>query len=245
MDDDIGFRWLIYWVFSYTMSENGGGKMIQIVVADSNETMRLGMRVLFEREDSEYVVTEASDRCGLLNELANYNYDLVIVEPLMCPGDGETLIRQIKREAPDTPVLVYTDLDELKHGVRAIRTGARGYLMKSRPALELLAAANRVASGRMHMSEFLAEEVALNAWGVRPESPHEELTEREKMVFAMLVCGMTVTAIAAALNLSCKTVSTHKARTLVKMRCKNLSELVEYAFKRGLKEDCEALCKVW
>jgi len=219
--------------------------MMRVMVADNNETMRLGMKAVFGKQPLRYAVGEAGDRAGLMSELLNSNYELVVLDPMLCAGAGESLIRQIRREAPKAHVLVYTDLDELKHGVRAIRAGARGYLMKNRPAAELLDAAERVTAGKLHISEALAEEVALSAWGIKQDTPHETLSDREKMVFAMLVCGMTVTEIAAALNLSCKTVSTHKARTLTKMRCRNLSELIEYALSHGLKPDCEAMCKVW
>jgi len=219
--------------------------MIRVVVADKNETMRLGIKTLFSRHPTRFSMSEAEDRTALMQALSKNDCHLVIVDPTLCAGAGEALIRQIRRESPSANVLVFTELDELKHGVRAIRCGAKGYLMKSSSALELMNAVERVSSGRMHMSEALAEEVALSAWGLKQETPHESLSEREKMVFAMLVCGMSVTAIAVALNLSCKTVSTHKARTLTKMHCKSLSELVEYAVSHGLKEECEALSKVW
>jgi two-component system, NarL family, invasion response regulator UvrY len=219
--------------------------MIRVVVADKNETMRIGMRTLFEKHSTSFSIWEAADRTSLLNNVANHECNLVILEPLMCPGGGEALIRQVRRESPVAKVLVYSELDERKHGVRAIRCGARGYVMKSSPAADLLAAAERVSAGRMHMSQALAEEVALSAWGDKTDAPHEMLSEREKMVFSMLVCGWSVKNIASVLNVSNKTVSTHKARTLVKMRCANLSELVQYAIVKGLKEDCEALCQVW
>jgi two-component system invasion response regulator UvrY len=219
--------------------------MIRLVVADKNETMRLGMKTLFNLHATKFQVWEASDRSGLMSELLNNNCSLVIMEPLLFANSGEALIRQIKRESPHTSVLVYTELDELKLGVRAIQCGARGYLMKSSSAAELLAAADRVGSGKMHMSPALAEEVALSAWGDKPEAPHELLSDREKQVFFMLVCGWSVTRIAQRLNLSSKTISTHKARTMTKMRCKTLSELIEYAIAKGLKDDCETACKVW
>jgi DNA-binding NarL/FixJ family response regulator len=219
--------------------------MIRVVVADRNETMRLGMKALFNKHAGRFAVWEAGDRAELMSEVVNNDCHLVIVEPLLFSGSGEALIRQIKRESPKAHVLVYTELDELKHGVRAIKSGARGYVMKSSPSAELLAAADRVGSGKMHMSVALAEEVALSAWGDKGAVPHELLSDREKMVFSMLICGWTVTGIAQKLNLSSKTISTHKARAMMKMRCKSLSELIEYAISKGLKEECEANCKVW
>jgi len=219
--------------------------MIRLVLADKSETMRLGMKALFDKHPARYTVWEATDRASLMNNVVDNDCHLVIVEPLLCAGSGESLIRQIKREWPKANVLVYTELDELRHGVRAIRSGARGYVMKNRPSAELLAAADRVGSGRMHMSVELAEVVALSALGNKQDVPHELLSEREKMVFSMLVCGFTISDIACKLNLSAKTISTHKARALVKIRCKNLSELVQYAISHGLKEECEALSQVW
>lgn len=219
--------------------------MIRVVIADKNETMRIGIKTLFEKNSANYAIWEASDRTSLLNKVASHECHLVILEPLMCPGAGEALIRQVKRESPSVAVLIYSELDERKHGVRAIRCGARGYVTKSSPAADLLAAAERVSCGRMHMSQALAEEVALSAWGDRSDDPHEMLSEREKMVFSMLVCGWSVKNIASILNVSNKTISTHKARALAKMRCKNLSELIQYAIAKGLKEECEALCQVW
>lgn len=219
--------------------------MIRVVIADKNETMRIGMRTIFEKHAPNYAIWEASDRTSLLNKVASHECNLVVLEPLMCPGAGEALIRQVKRESPGVSVLIYSELDEKSHGVRAIRCGARGYVMKTCPAADLLAAAERVSSGRMHMSPALAEEVALSAWGDKSDAPHESLSEREKMVFSMLVCGWSVKNIASMLNVSNKTISTHKARALAKMRCKNLSELIQYAITKGLKEECEALCQVW
>jgi DNA-binding NarL/FixJ family response regulator len=126
--------------------------------------------------------------------------------------------------------------------MRAIRCGAKGYVMKSRPADELLAAASRVSAGKVHMSEALAEEVALNTWEGKPTSLHESLSDREYLVFAMLVCGKSVTSIAATLHLSIKTISTHKARAMVKLRCKSLSDMIQYCIGHNLSAECRARC---
>lgn len=219
--------------------------MIRTIVADRNETMRLGLRALFARDSGKFAVTEASSRNDLIAKISADECELVVVEPLLCGGAGEALIRQIRRVSPLANVLVYTDLDELKFGIRAIRSGAKGYLMKSCTSSELLAAASRVSAGKMHMSEALAEEVALNAWESRKEKPHETLSERERMVFSMLVCGWSVTNIANTLHLSVKTISTHKARAMLKLGCKSLSEIVHYAIAHHLKDECEARCQGW
>jgi DNA-binding NarL/FixJ family response regulator len=219
--------------------------MIRTVVADRSETMRLGVRALFDKHPGRFSISEAASRGDLLAKIGKEECQLVVVEPLLCGGSAEALIRQIRRLSPQANVLVYTDLDELKFGIRAIRSGAKGYLMKSCSSSELLAAASRVSAGRMHMSEALAEEVAMHAWDKRKEAPHQDLSEREMQVFSMLVCGRTVTNIGAAMHLSVKTISTHKARAMAKLGCKSLSDMVHYAISKNLKEECEARSNGW
>lgn len=219
--------------------------MVLTVVADPSETMRLGLRALLERQDGQFVVSEASTRVELMQKIERNICQLVVLEPLLYGGSGESVIRQIGRISPKANILVYTDLDELKFGIRAIRAGAKGFLMKNCSSRELLAAASRVGAGKVYLSDTLAEEVARNAWENKPEQPHASLSEREMLVFSMLVCGRTVTAIAGALHLSVKTISTHKAHAMSKLGCRNLSDLVHYAIERKLKDECEVRTKIW
>ena len=214
---------------------------MQVVVADRNETMRLGIRTLFNHQFGGAMVSEAASRTDLMNRLRSGDYGLVVVDPLMCGGSGESLIRQIREVAPRANVLIYTDLDELKFGMHAIRCGAKGYVMKSSPTSELLTAASRVSTGKVHISQALAEEFAINMWRAA-ENPHETLSERERLVFSMLVGGRTVTNIASSLHLSIKTISTHKSRAMQKLRCKSLTDLIDYAYSHDLKAECEARC---
>lgn len=219
--------------------------MIRTLVADRSEPMRLGLRSLFNAEPNRFIVSEAATRSELLAKIEREECQLVVVEPLLCAGAGDVLIRQIRRVSPKTNVLVYTDLDEMKFGIRAIRSGARGYLMKTCATSELLTAASRVSVGRIHMSPALAEEVALNAWEKRRDPAHLDLSDREMLVFSMLVCGRSVTAIANTLHLSVKTISTHKARAMAKLGCKSLSDLVHYSISKNLKDECEARSNGW
>jgi DNA-binding NarL/FixJ family response regulator len=216
--------------------------MIQMLVADRSETMRLGVCTLFSREAENTVVSEATSRADLIIKLQTEHYNIVLVDPVLAAGSEETFLRQIRAVAPRAHVLVYTELDELHFGMRAIRCGVKGYVMKSRPADELLKAASRVSLGKIHMSERLAEEVALHMWEGKDSLPHEQLSDREFLVFAMLVCGRSVSRIAAVLNLSIKTISTHKARAMVKLRCKSLSDMIQYSIANNLTDVCRDRC---
>lgn len=219
-----------------------GGGMIQMIVVDRNETIRLGVRELLHRHRGSIEMDEAANHADVITKLESVHYNLILVDPVIADGNEETFLYQIRSVAPRSHILVYTELDELHFGLRAIRSGVKGYVLKSGPADELLAAINRVSAGKVHISAALAEEVALNIWKGKKTSFHESLSDREYLVFAMLVCGRSVSSIAASLHLSIKTISTHKARAMAKLRCKNFSDMVQYSIRHNLTAECEARC---
>jgi DNA-binding NarL/FixJ family response regulator len=129
---------------------------------------------------------------------------------------------------------------ERQYAVRAIKAGASGYLTKESAATQLVAAIRKVAGGGAFISAEVAEELALGAMPHSEGPPHTTLSDREYQVFRMLVSGMTVTDIAARLNLSDKTVSTHKARLMEKLNVSNQTELIHYALKHRLIDGSDA-----
>lgn len=114
--------------------------------------------------------------------------------------------------------------------------------MKTCTSAELLIAAERVSAGKIYMSDALSQEFANNLWEGNTALPHDGLSERESLVVAMLVSGWTVTAIGASLHLSVKTISTHKTRAMAKLKCKTLSELIQYAIAHDMMSACETMC---
>jgi len=163
-----------------------------------------------------------------------------VIEPMLCGENGPTLIKQLREIAPHSNILVFTSLDEMTHGVRAVRNGAKGYLMKSCSVDEFVTAVDRVAQGKIHISTALAEEFAVALSNVEARTPYASLSDRELQTFSMLACGKTVSEIAKCLQLSIKTVSTHKARGMSKLQVSSLTELVQYAISQGLMEECHA-----
>jgi DNA-binding NarL/FixJ family response regulator len=141
----------------------------------------------------------------------------------------------VKAEKPRLRILVLSMHQEMQYAVRAIKSGASGYLTKeSAPAL-LEQAIRKIAAGGAYISAEVAEQLALGAMPGGGESlPHESLSDREFQVFRLLVAGEAVTDIAGKLNLSVKTVSTHKANLMQKLGLSNATELVRYALKHGL-----------
>jgi DNA-binding NarL/FixJ family response regulator len=144
------------------------------------------------------------------------------------------ILKQLKVERPDIPVLMLSMYPEEQYAVRALKAGACGYLTKASAPEELIAAIRKVSQGRRYVSSSLAETLAvyLETDGEKPI--HELLSDREYQVMVMIASGKTVTQIADELSLSVKTISTHRARTLKKLGMKNNAEITYYAIKHAL-----------
>jgi DNA-binding NarL/FixJ family response regulator len=155
------------------------------------------------------------------------------------PGrSGMELIRRVKTERPALRILVLSMHEELQYAVRAIKSGASGYLTKESAPGQLVDAIRKIAAGGAFISAQVAEQLALGAMpGAVQSAPHEVLTEREFEVFRQLVAGLSVTEVATRLNVSAKTVSTHKANLMQKLGVHNQTELVRYAIRHGLAGD--------
>jgi len=151
------------------------------------------------------------------------------------PGrNGMDLIKQVKSEKPRLRVLILSMHAEHQYAVRAVKAGASGYLTKDSAATQLVAAIRKVAGGGAFISAEVAEQLALSAMPHADGPPHASLSDREYQVFQLLVAGRSVSEIASELNLSAKTVSTHKARLMEKMGLANQTELVHYAIRHRL-----------
>jgi DNA-binding NarL/FixJ family response regulator len=208
--------------------------MIRILIADDHTIMREGLKRILEGEPNIQVVAEAVDGLDTLQKVRAGGIDLIMLDLSMPGRSGVDLIRQIKEEAPKVPMLILTMHEEEQYAVRAIRAGASGYLTKESAGLELMNAIQRIASGRPYISTAVAEQLAINLMPEDVPLPHKTLSDREFEIFQLLVQGKALTEIADGLFLSVKTVSTHKTRILVKMRMKNLTELVQYAVQHQL-----------
>ena len=208
--------------------------MIRILIADDHTIMREGLKRILEGEENILIAAEAVDGLDALQKLRVGGIDLILLDLSMPGRSGVDLIRQMKEEFPKLPILILTMHEEEQYAVRAIRAGASGYLTKESAGLELVNAIRRIASGRPYISTAVAEQLAMNLMPEQVALPHTTLSDREFQVLQLLLSGKTLTEIADGLFLSVKTVSTHKTRILVKMRMKNLTELVQYAVEHQL-----------
>lgn len=208
--------------------------MIRVLLADDHAIVRTGLREILESTSDIEVVAEAANGTEALAAVRSAELDIAVLDLSMPGRSGIELIKLVKEERPKLRVLVLTMHSEAQYAVRALRAGASGYITKESAADELVAAVRRIASGGAYVSPETAQRLALDAAAPGTELPHTRLSNREYEVFRMIVSGKSVTDIGATLNLSVKTISTHKARILEKMGLGSQAELVRYAVEHKL-----------
>ena len=211
--------------------------MIRLVLADDHAILREGLKqILLTQRDIE-IVAEAQDGHEVLKRVRELDFDLLVLDMSMPGKSGVELIKQVKAERPKLRILVLTMHEEHQYAVRAIRAGASGYLTKESASAQLVSALRKVAAGGAYISAEVAEQLALNAMPGAKGAPHEALSDREFQVFRLIAEGKSVSDIAERLNLSVKTVSTHKANLMQKMGVATTGEIIRYALAHKLVEN--------
>ena len=206
----------------------------RIIIADDHPLVREGLKHILLANPNYVVAGEVGDGHQLLAAVIEDTYDIALVDMLMPGKNGIELIQQLRQERPELRILVISSYKEDIYAVRTIRAGASGYLCKDHAASELISAVNRLAAGRMYITEDVAEQLALASMHTAPLKQHNLLSDREYQVFLKIASGKTMTAIAEELNLSLKTVSTYKARINEKMSLHNSFDIVRYALEHHL-----------
>lgn len=209
---------------------------VRIVLADDHAIVREGLKRLVGDVDDFEVAGEAADGTEVMRIVRATDFDVLVLDLSMPGRSGMELIKLVKAEKPRLRILVLSMHQEMQYAVRAIKSGASGYLTKESAPAQLEQAIRKIAAGGAYISAEVAEQLALGAMPGADALPHESLSDREFEVFRLLVSGEAVSDIATKLSLSVKTVSTHKSNLMQKLGLANQTELVRYALKHGLAE---------
>jgi DNA-binding NarL/FixJ family response regulator len=208
---------------------------VRIVLADDHAIVREGLKRIVGDVADFQVIGEAADGTAVMKAVRELDFDVLVLDLSMPGRSGMELIKLVKAEKPRVRILVLSMHQEMQYAVRAIKSGASGYLTKESAPGQLEQAIRKISTGGAYISSEVAEQLALGAMpGGAGGLPHESLSDREFEVFRMLVAGEGVSDIAHKLNLSVKTVSTHKSNLMQKLGLSNQTELVRYAIKNGL-----------
>jgi DNA-binding NarL/FixJ family response regulator len=208
--------------------------MLRILLADDHAMFRSGLRRILEPEFPGAAFGEAATVADVRVMLEREPWDVLVLDVSMAAENSLNSLPALKQAHPALPVVVLSMYGEQQFVIRALRAGASAYVTKARAPEELLRAVRSVLAGRRYVGNELAEQLADHLAGAGAASPHESLSPRELEIFLLLASARSVSEIAAQLQLSVKTVSTHRTRILEKMALRSNAELMQYAVRNGL-----------
>ncbi|MCJ7623434.1 MAG: response regulator transcription factor [Anaerolineaceae bacterium] len=207
---------------------------VSILLADDHHVVRQGLRSLLESEATFSVVGEASNGLDAIQMVEQLHPQVVVLD-LMMPGlNGLEVTRRIRDL---TRVLILSMHADVGYVLEALNNGAYGYLLKDSTATELVQAVKMVSEGRRYLgSPFSDQAISSYAQKSRsmPQDPYDTLTTRERGILQLVVEGHSTNDIAAMLSISSRTVETHRANLMRKLRLNSQVELIRFALRKGI-----------
>lgn len=208
--------------------------MIRTLIVDDHPLIREGLKQILSETGDIRVAAEAGTSADAVALVQTQSWDVIVLDIHLPDGGGLDLLEQIRALAPKTPVLMLSIHEDTAYAARFIRAGASGYIGKQSAREHLVSAIRKVARGERYLSAEVAEDLAFTMFAKEHRKPHEQLSDREFEIFLLIAEGKAPREIAEKLNLSTKTVATHRGRILEKMALRNNAELVQYAMTHRL-----------
>lgn len=207
---------------------------LRLLLADDHTLVRAGLRALLDGIDGVTVVAEADNGEQAVALAAEQRPDIALLDITMPGMNGLAAAERILREQPGVRVLILSMHAGEEYVSQALKLGVSGYLLKDAATLELQAALEAVSAGATYLSPRLTSQLLQSRGLQRPEQPGPALTARQAEVLRLLVLGRSVKEIAFELNISAKTVETHRAQIMERLGLRDLASLVRYAIRNGL-----------
>ncbi len=210
--------------------------MIRVIITDDHPIVRQGIRQILEddRDQRFGVIDEASDSTDLLDKVLHNEYDVILLDISLPGRSGLDILPDLKKRSPDSKVIILSMYPEEQYALKAIKTGASGYLTKASAPEELISAVIKVSNGERYITSGLAEIIANSYLGGYGGNPHDILSSRELEVIKLLAAGNKLNGIAELLAVSPKTISTYRSRILEKLNLKTTAEIIRFALDNNL-----------
>lgn len=215
-------------------------KKLRVLVVDDHPVLRQGLKLLINQEPDLMVCGEAENLQQAFTAIREKRPDIVIIDLSLAQGSGIDLIKNIKPRYPDLPILVLSMHEESLYAERALRAGARGYIMKKEAPEKVISAIRKVLEGSLYVSEAMGDKLLhqfVSRKSATVSSPVELFSDRELEVFQLIGKGLGTRQIAEKLNISIKTVEVYRANIKEKLNLKSSAELVQHAIHWMIRED--------
>ena len=209
---------------------------LRVLLADDHMVVREGLKALIDAQPDLEVVGEAADGDAACRKAADLRPDVVVMDVSMPGLSGVEATERLKHAQPDVRVLALTVYEDTGHLRRMLQAGASGYILKLATGDELVRALRVIASGGVYLDPVLAGKVVGDIVHDSPGAGRAggtHLTERESQVLLRVARGFSNKEIAAQLDISVKTVETHKLRSMEKLGLRGRAEVVQYALRQG------------
>lgn len=207
---------------------------IRVIVVDDHAILRSGIKQILATTEDITVVAEAENAADAIKQSRDVEADIMLLDISLPDRSGMDALKCIKRDNPQLAILMLSMYMEDQYAVRALKSGASGYLCKHSASQELLSAIYTLAKGKKYITPEVAEILAEQVNDEKTQSPHEILSDREFQTMIMISSGMSVGEIAEKLSLSVKTVSMYRTRLLEKMHLRHNADITHYAIKNQL-----------
>ena len=208
--------------------------MIKVLITDDHPVVRQGIRQILAEYSDIVLVDEAGGGSELLEKARETQYDVILLDISMPGKSGLELLKDLKVLRPETAVLILSVHPETQYAIRALKSGASGYLPKSTLPTELITAVRRVAAGKKYITSSLAEILATDFEQPDEKPIYQSLSDREFDVLCQLASGTSIKEIGENLSLSAKTISTYRERILEKLSLKTTADIIRFAIQEGL-----------
>lgn len=209
---------------------------LKILVADDHCVVRNGVIKALQVSFPHAEFAEAANAVEIARLFHDVKWDLVILDICMPGRNGLEVLKEIKVNHPEIPVIIFSMYPEDQFAVRSIKAGASAYITKDVSSFELSEAIKRILRDGTYLTPKIAGLIINGLRNDNDVPSHKTLSDREFEVFLLIASGMNVSSIAIELSLSVKTISVYRSNILKKMNLKNNSEITHYAFKQNLVE---------
>jgi DNA-binding NarL/FixJ family response regulator len=205
---------------------------MRVLLAEDHQIVRQGLRGLLEKAGHE-VVGEAADGHEALRLARTLCPDIAVLDLSMPRLNGLDAAREIRRLSPEIKTILLTMYTDKGYVLQAMKVGAKGYVLKTEAAEDLIRAIREIARGETYLSPGVAASI-VEAYLDDTQLPADPLTPRERQVMQLIAEGNTTKAIAQQLNISFKTADSHRNNLMKKLELHDVAGLVRYAIRRGL-----------